>query len=130
MNRRDFVKGAAALGIATAPSSLFAQQKFPSKPIRFVVPFAAGGGGDLTARMLAQRLSERLNNPVVVENRTGAGGNIGSDYVLKSAAGRLHAAEHVEQLSDPGGRDASCPTTRSATCSPSSWSRATRCWCS
>lgn len=85
MNRRDFVKGAAALGIATAPSSLFAQQKFPSKPIRFVVPFAAGGGGDLTARMLAQRLSERLNNPVVVENRTGAGGNIGSDYVLKSA---------------------------------------------
>jgi len=84
MNRREFVKGAAALGIATSPTSLFAQQKFPSKPIRFVVPFAAGGGGDLTARMLAQRLSERLNNPVVVENRTGAGGNIGSDYVLKS----------------------------------------------
>src|SRR5258708_5811961 len=77
MERRKFVKGAVALGAAaTVPA--WAQQggKFPSKPIRFVVPFSAGGGGDVVARMLAQRLSERLNNPVVVENRTGAGGNI------------------------------------------------------
>ena len=84
MNRRDFVKGAAAFGIASAASPLFAQQKYPGKPIKFVVPFAAGGGGDVVARMLAQRLSERIGNTVVVENRTGAGGNIGSDFVLKS----------------------------------------------
>ena len=83
MNRRRFALGASALALA-ASLPLRAQQRFPGKPIRFVVPFAAGGGGDLTARMLAQRLSERLNNPVVVENRTGAGGNIGSDFVLKS----------------------------------------------
>ncbi len=83
MNRRHFTQGAAALALA-ASLPLRAQQKFPNKPIKFVVPFAAGGGGDVTARMLAQRLSERINNPVVVENRTGAGGNIGSDFVLKS----------------------------------------------
>ena len=84
MRRRAFVQSSLALGIASAVPALRAQQKYPNKPIRFVVPFAAGGGGDVVARMLAQRLQERLNNPVVVENRTGAGGNIGSDYVLKS----------------------------------------------
>ncbi len=72
------------MGLASAASPLTAQQKFPNRPIKFVVPFAAGGGGDVVARMLAQRLTERINNPVVVENRTGAGGNIGSDFVLKS----------------------------------------------
>jgi tripartite-type tricarboxylate transporter receptor subunit TctC len=85
MRRRVFVKSSLALGLASVHPALRAQQKYPSKPIRFVVPFAAGGGGDVVARMLAQRLQERVNNPVVVENRTGAGGNIGSDYVLKSA---------------------------------------------
>ena len=85
MRRRAFVQSSLVLGLASVHPALRAQQKYPSKPIRFVVPFAAGGGGDVVARMLAQRLQERLNNPVVVENRTGAGGNIGSDYVLKSA---------------------------------------------
>jgi tripartite-type tricarboxylate transporter receptor subunit TctC len=85
MRRRVFLQSAAALW-AGAAAPLWSQQKFPSKPIRFVVPFAAGGGGDVIARMLAQRLSERIANPVVVENRVGAGGNIGSDYVLKSPA--------------------------------------------
>ena len=83
MNRRTFVQSGLALGIA-ASLPAWAQQKYPSKPIKFVVPFAAGGGGDVVARMLATRLQERLNNPVIVENRTGAGGNIGADFVLKS----------------------------------------------
>jgi tripartite-type tricarboxylate transporter receptor subunit TctC len=80
MDRRTFMglAGAFALpALAQAP-------KFPSKPIKFVVPFAAGGGGDTVARMLAIRLTERVGQPVVVENRIGAGGNIGSDFVLKS----------------------------------------------
>jgi tripartite-type tricarboxylate transporter receptor subunit TctC len=84
MRRRIFVQSGLALGMASALPALRAQQKFPSKPIKFVVPFAAGGGGDVVARMLANRLQERLNNPVIVENKTGAGGNIGSDFVLKS----------------------------------------------
>jgi len=85
MNRRRFALGASALALA-ASLPLRAQTKYPNKPIKFVVPFAAGGGGDVTARMLAQRLTERIANPVIVENRTGAGGNIGSDFVLKSPA--------------------------------------------
>lgn len=83
MNRRRFALGASALALAASIPSR-AQQKYPNKPIKFVVPFAAGGGGDVTARMLAQRLSERIGNPIIVENKTGAGGNIGSDFVLKS----------------------------------------------
>ena len=83
MQRREFVQSALALGAASALPAL-GQQKYPSKPIKFVVPFAAGGGGDVVARMLAQWLTERVNVPVVVENKTGAGGNIGSDFVLKS----------------------------------------------
>jgi len=58
-------------------------RKFPDRPIKFVVPFAAGGGGDTVARFLAQRLSERVAQPVVVENRVGAGGSVGADFVLK-----------------------------------------------
>ena len=84
MHRRVFVQSAVSLGLASLVTPLRAQQAYPAKPIKFVVPFAAGGGGDVVARMLAQRLSERINSPVVVENRTGAGGNIGSDFVLKS----------------------------------------------
>lgn len=84
MRRRVFIESGLALAAAAAAPAAFAQQKYPSKPIKFVVPFAAGGGGDVVARMLAQRLQERINNPIVVENRTGAGGNIGSDFVLKS----------------------------------------------
>ena len=81
MRRRHFLLSAV---LASLSPYLAAQQKYPSKPIKFVVPFAAGGGGDVVARMLAQRLQERINNPIVVENRTGAGGNIGADFVLKS----------------------------------------------
>ncbi|HUP98264.1 MAG TPA: tripartite tricarboxylate transporter substrate binding protein [Usitatibacter sp.] len=84
MRRRIFMQSAVSLGLAASFSTLRAQEKYPSKPIKFVVPFAAGGGGDVVARMLAQRLTERINNPIVVENRTGAGGNIGTDFVLKS----------------------------------------------
>jgi tripartite-type tricarboxylate transporter receptor subunit TctC len=84
MQRRRFMQWAAACGLASTVPALKAQQRYPSKPIKFVVPFAAGGGGDVVARMLAQRLGERINNPIVVENKTGAGGNIGSDFVLKS----------------------------------------------
>ena len=84
MQRREFVRSTLLLGVMASAGRLAAQQKYPAKPIKFVVPFAAGGGGDVVARMLAQRLTERINTPVVVENKTGAGGNIGSDFVLKS----------------------------------------------
>jgi tripartite-type tricarboxylate transporter receptor subunit TctC len=60
-------------------------QAYPAKPVRMVVPFAPGGGVDVTARILAQQLTERVKQPFLVENRTGASGIIGTEYVAKSA---------------------------------------------
>ena len=60
-------------------------QGYPVKPVRIVVPFAAGGGVDVTARILAQGLTERFGQTVFVENRTGASGIIGTEFVAKSA---------------------------------------------
>ena len=86
MHRRSFVQSALTVGLAAAMPALRAQRTYPNKPITFIVPFAAGGGGDVVARMLAKGLSERINNPVIVDNKTGAGGTIGSAFVLKSPA--------------------------------------------
>ena len=61
-----------------------AAQGYPNKPVRLIVPFVAGGGTDLTARIIAQRLNEALAQPVVVDNRPGAGGVIGADLVAKA----------------------------------------------
>jgi tripartite-type tricarboxylate transporter receptor subunit TctC len=60
-------------------------QAFPSKPIRIVVPFAPGGGNDVFARAVGQKMWERMGQPVIVENKVGAGGNIGAEFVAKSA---------------------------------------------
>lgn len=67
--------------------SLGAQaQSWPSKPIRMVVPFTAGGSTDTVARIMSEKLSTRLGQPVIVENKAGAGGAVGSDFVAKSPA--------------------------------------------
>lgn len=71
---------AAASGISSA-----AAQEYPSKPIRLVVPFAAGGAPDVIARSIAQRLSQRVKQSVIVENRLGAAGNIAYETVARSA---------------------------------------------
>jgi tripartite-type tricarboxylate transporter receptor subunit TctC len=82
MKRRELVLTAIA---ATLPLAGRAQS-YPSKPIRLVNPFSAGGSLDQLARNLGQKLSESLGQPVVVENKTGAGGNIGAEFVAKSPA--------------------------------------------
>jgi tripartite-type tricarboxylate transporter receptor subunit TctC len=69
----------AALACASAVA-----EEYPNRPIRLVVPYAPGQGADLVARKLAPRLSELLGQPLVIENRAGAGGNIGSDLVAKA----------------------------------------------
>ena len=76
-----------ALGLALlAASGGVAAQPFPNKPVRLVVPQTPGGASDLLARVVGQKLSERWGQPVVVENRAGAGGNVGTDHVAKSPA--------------------------------------------
>ena len=61
-----------------------AAQPYPSKPVRFIVPYPPGGIADLQARLVQPKLQESLGQPVVVENRAGAGGNVGTDFVAKS----------------------------------------------
>ncbi|HWL80702.1 MAG TPA: tripartite tricarboxylate transporter substrate binding protein [Roseomonas sp.] len=75
---------AAGAGLLAAPALLRAQPAFPNRPIRFVVPFPGGGATDVTARVIGEQLSPLLGQPVVVDNRPGAGGNIGADMVAKS----------------------------------------------
>jgi tripartite-type tricarboxylate transporter receptor subunit TctC len=67
-----------------APGMALAQEPWPSRPVRLVLPYAAGGATDVIGRLVADRLSQRLPQRVVVENRTGAGGAIGSSFVAKA----------------------------------------------
>ena len=75
----------AATAAALLPLPLFAQTAWPSKPVRIVVPFAAGGTTDILARALAPELSKAFGQPFIIENKPGAGGNVGADNVAKSA---------------------------------------------
>ena len=76
--------GSAAIAIGALFCGLSYAQNWPSKPIRFVVPFPAGGGADLVVRSMAPRLTERLGQQVFVDNRPGASGNIGADLIAKA----------------------------------------------
>jgi tripartite-type tricarboxylate transporter receptor subunit TctC len=87
LRRRTLSGLVATLGAATvAGLPLVAQaQTFPDKPIRIVVPFGPGGSVDMIARAIGQEMAKRLGQPVLVENRTGASGNIAAEHVVKSA---------------------------------------------
>jgi len=73
-----------ALGILIP--GLASAQQYPSKPVRIIVPFAPGGGSDFIGRFIAQKLTERLGQQFIVDNRPGAGGNLGAELALKSPA--------------------------------------------
>jgi tripartite-type tricarboxylate transporter receptor subunit TctC len=75
---------ATAMGLALPPMSVQAQEAWPSKQIRVIVPFPPGGGTDVLARMMAEKMRADLNQPLVIDNRPGATGNIGNDLVAKS----------------------------------------------
>jgi len=77
--------GALFLACLAAPSLALAQAPYPSKPIRLVVPFAAGGAVDTVGRVVGERLSTQMGQPVIVDNRPGANANIGTENVARSA---------------------------------------------
>ncbi len=81
---KQFIKGCAALGLLAAACAVPAQQ-WPQRPVKVVVPYGAGSSPDILARVLNDRLSTRLGQGFIVENRAGAGGNSGTDAVAKAA---------------------------------------------
>jgi tripartite-type tricarboxylate transporter receptor subunit TctC len=83
MQKRSFL---ITVSLALAAGTALAQGAYPSKPIRLVVPFPAGGATDIFARAVSQKLGEKLNTTIVVDNKPGAGGTIGSDIVAKAPA--------------------------------------------
>jgi tripartite-type tricarboxylate transporter receptor subunit TctC len=85
-HRRAFLKSTGVAAAAAAFPQLAAADEYPSRPVRIVAGFAAGGGVDITARLIGQWLNERLGQSFVTENRPGAGGNIGTEAVVKAAA--------------------------------------------
>ena len=83
-SRRHFLAAAAAL--AAMPGAAWSQGAWPNKPVRIVVPFAPGGTTDILARALAPELQRAFGQPFVIDNKPGAGGNVGADLVAKSPA--------------------------------------------
>ena len=77
--RRQFLHLAAGAAALPAVSRFAFAQAYPTRPVRLIAPFAAGGTSDTVARLMGQWLSERLGQPFVIENRPGANGNIGTD---------------------------------------------------
>jgi tripartite-type tricarboxylate transporter receptor subunit TctC len=83
MRRRDFITLLG--GAVILPAIAAAAESFPTRPIRLVVPYPAGGGTDIVGRILGQKLHESLGQPIVIDNRGGAGGTIGTSLAAKSA---------------------------------------------
>ena len=70
---------------AILASNAFAQANYPNKPINFIVPYGAGGSADSRSRQIAQKMSVSLKQPIVIDNKPGAGGNIGTEFIARSA---------------------------------------------
>src|SRR6185312_10635255 len=84
--RRDFLHLAAGAAALPAASRIARAQAYPTRPVRIIVGFPAGGNADTIARVMGQWLSERLGQPFVVENRPGGGNNIGTEAVVRAPA--------------------------------------------
>ena len=84
--RRKFLHLAAGAAALPAVSRIAQAQAYPSRPVRIIVPFAPAGSTDIVARLIGQWLSERLGQQFIIENRPGAGGNIGAEAAVRAPA--------------------------------------------
>jgi tripartite-type tricarboxylate transporter receptor subunit TctC len=84
--RRQFLHLAAGAAVVPIASRIARAQAYPTRPVRWVVPWPPGGAADISARLMGQWLSDRLGQPFIIENRAGAGGNIGTEAAVKSPA--------------------------------------------
>ena len=82
MKRRTFLQASA--GAALLPGALFAEDKYPSKPITWICPYAAGGNADNRSRQVAKVMGQALGQPIIIDNKAGAGGNIGTEAIAKA----------------------------------------------
>jgi tripartite-type tricarboxylate transporter receptor subunit TctC len=85
-SRRGFLRFAASAAVLPALSRVAWAQTYPTRPVRLIVGFAAGGQGDISARLVGQWLSEHFGHPFVIENRPGAGGNFATEAVVRAPA--------------------------------------------
>jgi tripartite-type tricarboxylate transporter receptor subunit TctC len=89
--RRQFLQFAGAAVVAPILPRRASALDYPTKSVRVIVPFGAGGSTDIAARLISQWLSERLGQQFVVENRSGAATNIGTEVVVRAPPGRVYA---------------------------------------
>jgi|SRR5262245_30408080 len=83
-HRRQFLHLAAGAATLPAESRIAKAQAYPTRPVRLIVPLAPGGATDIVARLIGEWLSERLGQPFIIENRPGAGTNIGTEAVVRA----------------------------------------------
>ncbi len=86
MRRRALLAGTAAFGLAGRSWGQASGQAWPSRPIKLIAPFAPGGGSDFTSRLVAEKMGARLGQTMIVENKPGAGGNLGTEAAIKAPA--------------------------------------------
>jgi tripartite-type tricarboxylate transporter receptor subunit TctC len=86
LSRRRMLRAAAGIAAAPIISAIAKAQGYPSGPIQFIVPFPSGGMSDIIARLIGQKLSERLGQPIVIQDRGGAGSNLGTEIVVRAPA--------------------------------------------
>ena len=97
-NRRDLLLSVGTLALTSHVPKVLAEGTFPSRPLKLVVPFAPGGGGDIVARLISPRLGSVLAQAVVVDNRAGAGGAIGAQVTARSEPDGYSALLHSSTL--------------------------------
>jgi tripartite-type tricarboxylate transporter receptor subunit TctC len=84
LSRKQFLRAAGATALVATGAGALAQSNWPTRPLRLVVPYPPGGSSDIIARAIGPLLSAELKQPVVIENKPGANGNLGADMVAKA----------------------------------------------